>query len=100
MSTFLLLGDTEKEVILNHIKETFDVMEYPTSLTFSSLSRLSIISFLRGRENTDDTVIESLAVDVFRQLSEYSAKNEKYKWFDQWAFKMIKSSKERRVHIG
>ena len=100
MSTFLLLADTEKEIILNHIKETLDVIEYPTSLIFSSLARLSIISYLRGRGSIDATVIESAAVDIFRQLSEYAAKIEKYRWFDRWAFRMIKTSKERKVHTG
>jgi len=100
MPTLLLLETFEKEVILDHVKETFDVMMYPTPLVFSSIARLSIISFLRGRGDVDDMRLESVAVDIFRQLSEYATKEEQYKWFEIWAYKMVKSSKERRVHTG
>ena len=100
MPTLLLLETSEKEVILDHVKETFDVMMYPTPLVFSSIARLSIISFLRGRGDIDDIHLESVAVDIFRQLSEYATKEEQYKWFEIWAYKMVKSSKERRVHTG
>ena len=100
MSILFVLEAFEKEVILDHVKETFDVMEYPTPLVFSSITRLSIISFLRGRGGVEDTHIESVAVDVFRQLSEYATTDIQYKWFEIWSYKMIKSSKERRVHTG
>lgn len=100
MPILFALEATEKEIILDHVKETFDVMEYPTSLVFSSISRLSIISFLRGRGGIDFSHIESVAVDVFRQLSEYASKDEQYRWFELWSYKMIKSSKDRRVHTS
>ena len=100
MPILFVLEASEKEVILDHVKETFDVMEYPTPIVFSSITRLSIISFLRGRGNIDDIHIEPVAVDIFRQLSEYATKDEQYKWFDQWAFRMIKTAKERRVRTG
>ena len=100
MSILFMLEASEKGVILDHVKETFDVMEYPTPIVFSSITRLSIISFLRGRGDVNNINIESVAVDIFRQLSEYAAKNEQYDWFERWAYKMIRSSKERRVHTG
>ena len=100
MSILFALEAFEKEIILDHVNETFDVMEYPTPLVFSSITRLSIISFLRGRGGVEETHIEAGAGDVFRQLSEYATKYEQYKWFDIWSYKMIKSSKERRVHTG
>ena len=82
MSILFALEAFEKEIILDHVNETFDVMEYPTPLVFSSITRLSIISFLRGRGGVEDMHIEAVAVDVFRQLSEYATKYEQYKWFD------------------
>ena len=100
MPILFALEASEKEVILDHIKETFDVMEYPTPLVFSSIARLSIISFLRGRGDVDNDHLESVAVDIFRQLSEYATKDEQYRWFETWAYKMVKSSKERKVYTG
>jgi len=100
MSNFILLENIEKEVVLRHIKETLDVMSYPTFITFSSIARLAIVGFLRGRGDVEDSNLEVVAVDVFRQLSEYASVRPTYKWFDDWSWKMVKSSKERRVRTG
>ena len=97
MSNFIFLEDIEKDSILTHVKETLDVMPYPTPLTFSSITRLVIVGFLRGRGVVDDSRIRSDAIEVFRQLSEYATKNPQYGWFDDWTWKIIKKSKERKI---
>ena len=51
--------------IFGHILETIMVYEYPTPSIFSALTRLSIVSYLRGKGIDKD--IELVAVDIFRQ---------------------------------
>ena len=69
------LTTIDVENILCHILETITVYEYPTPSVFSALTRLSIVSFLRGKGIQKD--IELIAIDVFRQLSEFSTSNSK-----------------------
>ena len=89
------LVTTDIENILCHILETITVYEYPTPSVFSALTRLSIVSFLRGKGIQKD--IELVAIDVFRQLSEFSNKNKKYTWFVDWSRRLVEITKEKKV---
>jgi len=81
--------------ILCHVLETLMAYEYPTPSIFSALTRLSIVSFLRGKGFDED--IELIAVDVFRQLSEVAQQNSDYDWFLKWSKKLVGSIKVRKV---
>ena len=81
--------------ILGHILETIMVYEYPTPSIFSALTRLSIVSFLRGRNVQKD--LELVAVDVFRQLSEFSQQDPTYDWFVDWSKKLVNTLSSRKV---
>ena len=91
----LELAEQEIENILCHILETILVYEYPTPVIFSSLTRLGIVSFLRGKGTQDD--IEVQAVDVFRQLSELAATNKHYEWFTDWSKRLVELVKEKKT---
>ena len=71
------------------------VYEYPTPSIFSALTRLGIVGFLRGKDVQRD--IEVTAVDVFRQLSEFSQQNPKYQWFVEWSRKLVDTISSRKV---
>ena len=49
MPNLFFVDGSDKVHILNHIKETISLMEYPTPMQFSIISRLAIVSFLRGK---------------------------------------------------
>ena len=89
------LTTTDIEHILCHVLETITVYEYPTPSVFSALTRLSIVSFLRGRGIHKD--IELIAIDVFRQFSEFSNKHKNYMWFTDWSRKLVETVKEKKV---
>lgn len=89
------LTSIEVEYVLTHIYETLLVYEYPTSPIFSALTRLSIVSFLRGKGVEQD--IETVAIDVFKQLSEFANQNKNYNWFVIWSRKLVELVKEKKV---
>ena len=89
----LTLVDTEN--VLCHILETISVYEYPTPAVFSALTRLSIVSYLRGRGVQKD--IEVIAIDVFRKLTEVAQTNFKYAWFTDWSRKLVEVVREKQV---
>ena len=89
------LSTDDIENILCHVLETIMVYEYPTPSIFSALTRLGIVGFLRGKEVQKD--IEATAVDVFRQLSEFSQQNPKYQWFVDWSRKLVETISSRKV---
>ena len=89
------LSTDDIEHILCHVLETIMVYEYPTPSIFSALTRLGIVGFLRGKEVQKD--IEVAAVDVFRQLSEFSQQNPKYQWFVDWSRKLVETISSRKV---
>ena len=89
------LTDIDIENILGHVLETITVYEYPTPSVFSALTRLSIVSFLRGQGLQKD--IELAAVDIFRQLSEFAVRTRKYSWFVDWSRKLVDTIKEKKV---
>ena len=89
------LSTDDIEHILCHVLETIMVYEYPTPSIFSALTRLGIVGFLRGKEVQKD--IEATAVDVFRQLSEFSQQNPKYQWFVDWSRKLVETISSRKV---
>jgi len=83
------------EHILCHVLETIMIYEYPTPSIFSALTRLGIVCFLRGKDVQKD--IEVAAVDVFRQLSEFSQQNPKYQWFVDWSRKLVETISSQKV---
>ena len=89
------LTSTDIENILCHILETISVYEYPTPSVFSALTRLGIVSYLRGRGVQKD--IEIIAIDVFRQLTELALMNSKYSWFTDWSRKLVEVIREKKV---
>ena len=89
------LSTDDIENILCHVLETIMVYEYPTPSIFSALTRLGIVGFLRGKDVQRD--IEVTAVDVFRQLSEFSQQNPKYQWFVEWSRKLVDTISSRKV---
>ena len=89
------LSTDDIEHILCHVLETIMVYEYPTPSIFSALTRLGIVGFLRGKDVQRD--IEVTAVDVFRQLSEFSQQNPKYQWFVDWSRKLVETISSRKV---
>ena len=89
------LTSIEIEYVLAHIYETLLVYEYPTPPIFSSLTRLGIVSFLRGKGVEKD--IESIAITVFKQLSEFSNQNKNYNWFVEWSRKLVELVKEKKA---
>ena len=89
------LSTDDIENILCHVLETIMVYEYPTPSIFSALTRLGIVGFLRGKEVQKD--IEATAVDVFRQLSEFSQQNPKYQWFVDWSRNLVETISSRKV---
>ena len=89
------LTETDVENVLCHILETISVYEYPTPSVFSALTRLGIVSYLRGRGVQKD--IEIIAIDVFRQLTEFSQENPKYLWFMDWSRRLVETVKEKKV---
>ena len=89
------LSTDDIEHILCHVLETIMVYEYPTAPIFSALTRLGIVGFLRGRDVQKD--IEATAVDVFRQLSEFSQENPRYQWFVDWSRKLVETISSRKV---
>ena len=93
----LELSKREIENILCHILETILVYEYPTPVIFSALTRLGIVSFLRGKGIQDGIEIQS--IDVFKKLSEFSATNSHYEWFTDWSKKLMKMVKEKKTEV-
>ena len=91
----IVLSTDDIENILCHVLETIMVYEYPTPSIFSALTRLGIVGFLRGKDVQRD--IEVTAVDVFRQLSEFSQQNPKYQWFVEWSRKLVDTISSRKV---
>jgi hypothetical protein len=89
------LSTDDIEHILCHVLETILIYEYPTPSIFSALTRLGIVGFLRGKDVQKD--IEVVAVDVFRQLSEFSQQNPKYQWFVDWSRKLVETISSRKV---
>ena len=89
------LSTDDVEHILCHVLETIMVYEYPTPSIFSALTRLGIVGFLRGKDVQKD--IEVTAVDVFRQLSEFSQQNPQYQWFVDWSRKLVETISSRKV---
>jgi len=89
------LSTDDIEHILCHVLETIMVYEYPTPSIFSALTRLGIVGFLRGKDVQKD--IEVTAVDVFRQLSEFSQQNPQYQWFVDWSRKLVETISSRKV---
>ena len=89
------LSTDDIEHILCHVLETIMVYEYPTPSIFSALTRLGIVGFLRGKDVQKD--IEVVAVDDFRQLSEFSQQNSKYQWFVDWSRKLVETISSRKV---
>jgi len=89
------LSTDDIEHILCHVLETILIYEYPTPSIFSALTRLGIVGFLRGKDVQKD--IEVVAVDVFRQLSEFSQQNSKYQWFVDWSRKLVETISSRKV---
>ena len=89
------LSTDDIEHILCHVLETIMVYEYPTPSIFSALTRLGIVGFLRGKDVQKD--IEVVAVDVFRQLSEFSQQNPQYQWFVDWSRKLVETISSRKV---
>ena len=89
------LATIDIENVLCHILETITVYEYPTPSVFSALTRLSIVSFLRGKGVQKD--IEVIAIDVFRQLSEFSNQHKNYTWFVNWSKKLVEITREKKV---
>ncbi len=89
------LSDLEIEQVLCHVLETLMVYDYPTPAIFSSLTRLGIVSFLRGKGI--QTSIEIMSIDVFRQFSEFTQSNKKYEWFTLWSQRLVESVKEKRT---
>jgi len=89
------LSTDDVEHILCHVLETILIYEYPTPSIFSALTRLGIVGFLRGKDVQKD--IEVVAVDVFRQLSEFSQQNSKYQWFVDWSRKLVETISSRKV---
>ena len=73
MSNLFFIDNSEKINLLGHIKETISLIDYPSPMLFSVLSRLSIVSFLRGKGVLDD-IIDRQAIDIFKQLSIYTLK--------------------------
>ena len=91
----LELSEQEIENILCHILETILVYEYPTPVIFSALTRLGIVSFLRGKGVQDS--IELHAIDAFRQLSELASINKHYEWFTDWSKKLVDLVREKQT---
>ena len=89
------LSTDDIEHILCHVLETILIYEYPTPSIFSALTRLGIVGFLRGKDVQKD--IEVTAVDVFRQLSEFSQQNPQYQWFVDWSRKLVETISSRKV---
>jgi len=89
------LTSIEIENVLCHVLETITVYEYPTPSIFSALTRLSIVSFLRGKGIQKD--VELIAIDVFRQLSEFSHTNVSYNWFVDWSRRLVETIKEKKA---
>ena len=89
------LSELEIEQVLCHILETLMVYEYPTPSIFSALTRLGIVAFLRGKGL--ESGVEALAVDVFRQFSEFTQSNKKYEWFTLWSQRLVESVKENQT---
>ena len=89
------VAEIDLEHILCHIFETMTVYEYPTASVFSGVTRLSIVSFLRGRGVQNN--IEDVAIDIFKQLNEFSEKDKNYEWFNAWGRKLAATLKERKV---
>ena len=96
MSDLFFIDDSEKTNLLCHIKETIALLDYPSPMIFSVLSRLSIVSFLRGKGVLDDT-LDRQAIDIFKQLSHFSAQHDEYLWFDDWSKRLIVAVKERKI---
>ena len=91
----LELSEQEIENILCHILETILVYEYPTPVIFSALTRLGIVSFLRGKGIQDS--IELHAIDAFRLLSELASINKHYEWFTDWSKKLVDLVREKQT---
>jgi len=68
-------------------------------MIFSVLSRLSIVSFLRGKGVLDD-IIDRQAIDIFKQLSNFAAQHSEYAWFDDWSKRLIAAVKERKIGVS
>ena len=98
MPNLFFVDGSDKVHILNHIKETISLMEYPAPMQFSIISRLAIVSFLRGKGVLADT-IDTQAIDVFKQLSSFASQNEEHGWFEEWSKRLISSVKERQIGV-
>ena len=96
MPTVFFIDNAEKINLLCHIKETIALLDYPTPMIFSVLSRLSIVSFLRGKGVLDDS-LDRQAIDIFKQLSHFSAQHDEHVWFDDWSRRLIVAVKERKT---
>jgi len=93
--TALELSELEIENILCHVFETILVYEYPTPVIFSSLTRLGIVAFLRGKGVKNN--IEVQAVEAFRQISEFAIVHKQYEWFTEWSKKLVDMIKEKKM---
>ena len=96
MSDLFCIDNSVKSKLLCHIKETLSLIDYPSPMIFSVLSRLSIVSFLRGKGVIDDT-IDRKAIEIFKQLSHFAAQHEEYAWFETWSKRLIIAVKERKI---
>ena len=99
MSDLFFIDNSEKINLLGHIKETISLIDYPSPMIFSVLSRLSIVSFLRGKGVLDD-IIDRQAIDIFKQLSNFAAQHNEYSWFDDWSKRLIVAVKERKIGVS
>jgi len=96
MSDLFCIDNSVKSRLLCHIKETLSLLDYPSPMIFSVLSRLSIVSFLRGNGVLDDT-IDKQAIEIFKQLSHFAAQHDEHAWFDGWSKRLIVAVKERQI---
>jgi len=98
MPNLFFVDSSDKGHILRHIRETLSLMEYPTPIVFSMISRLAIVSFLRGKGVLADA-IDAQAIDVFKQLSCFASQDDEYWWFEEWSQKLISAVKERQIGV-
>ena len=98
MSNLFFIDNSEQSNLLCHIKETIALLDYPSPMIFSVLSRLSIVSFLRGKGVLDDS-LDRQAIDIFKQLSHFAAQHDEYAWFDDWSKRLIVAVKERKIGV-
>ena len=98
MPSSFFIDNAAREQLLEHIKETIYVFDYPTASVFSAVVRLSIVSYMRGIGLPEED-IEARAVTVFRQLSEFASRHDEYIWFENWCKKLVSTVKEKKVTV-